>query len=126
MPCGDHLGALFELADFLDACDDDDAARPARSPWRPTSSSTSACSPPPSGWAVGERRLRQLAGLRNDGELDPGVAAIVAACDGDRTLGAVLTATATSGDLSVAELTETALPIVRRLVERAFLLPVTT
>ncbi len=125
MPCGDHLGALFELADFLDACDDA-TLLDQRLAVAPDVVLDERLQPTAGGWAVGERRLRQLAGLRNDGELDPGVAAIVAACDGDRTLGAVLTATATSGDLSVAELTETALPIVRRLVERAFLLPVPT
>ena len=66
-----------------------------------------------------------VARVEEVGELDPAVAAIVAACDGDRTLGAVLTAAATSAESSLAELTEAALPIVRRLVERAFLLPVT-
>ncbi len=90
MPCGDHLGALFELADFLDVCDDA-TLLDQRLAVAPDVVLDERLQPTADGWAVGERRLRQLAGLRNDGELDPGVAAIVAACDGDRTLGAALT-----------------------------------
>ena len=71
MPCGDHLGAVFELADFLDAPRDDRllstslrrrARRGARRAQR-TAERTAG--------QVVERRLRQTAGLCHSGDVDP-------------------------------------------------------
>ena len=76
------------------------------------------------GWLVTERRLRQTAALCHQGDVDPGVAAIVAACDGQRTLGDVLAEVAASADVSAADMGAAAIPIIRRLIEQAFLLPV--
>jgi methylase of polypeptide subunit release factors len=123
MPCGDHLGAAFELADFLDAHEGDrlldailrvapdvvldERARPARP-----------------GWSVTDRRLRQTAGLCREGEVDDAVAAIVAACDGTRPLGVVLRdAASDAGTPGGRVFARAALPVIRRLVEQGFLLP---
>ena len=46
-----------------------------------------------------------------------------AACDGTRPLGAVLAETARSADADPSDLTRAALPVVRRPVERGFLVP---
>jgi hypothetical protein len=51
------------------------------------------------------------------------VAAIVAACDGSRPLGAVLAAAARSAGADAGTLARAALPVIRRLVEQGFLLP---
>jgi Methyltransferase small domain len=122
-PCGDHLGAAFELADLLTGLDDrallDEVLVVA-----PDVVLDERHRPTPGGWEVTGRRLRQLAGLRYDGDVDPAVAAIVAGCDGERPLGAILADAATSAGVGTGELTAAALPMVRRLVERAFLLPV--
>jgi hypothetical protein len=72
---------------------------------------------------VTDRRLRQTAGLCREGEVDGGVAAIVAACDGSRPLGAVLAAAARSAGADAGTLARAALPVIRRLVEQGFLLP---
>jgi Methyltransferase small domain len=124
MPCGDHLGAAFELADFLEAHDDgallDVVLRVA-----PDVVLEERAQPSPGGWVVAARGLRQTAGLGHHGEVDPGVATIVGACDGQRRLREVLAAAADGAGVDVGELKKAALPIVRRLVERAFLLPVT-
>ncbi len=131
MPCGDHLGAIFELADFLDGTSDrqlldvalqvapdvvlDERARPA---------TDAAPGADPGGWTVTDRVLRQTAGLCWEGHVDGNVAAIAAACDGTRPLGAVFTDAARVADVDPADLARAALPLLRRLVERGFLLPV--
>jgi Methyltransferase small domain len=122
MPSGDHLGAMFELADFLHALDDDQLLATAFTV-APDVVLDERARPSADGWVVTERRLRQTAALCHQGDVDPGVAAIVAACDGGRTLGKVLAEVAMSADVSTAEVGAAALPIVRRLIEQAFLLP---
>ncbi len=122
MPCGDHLGAVFELADFLHALNDDQLLA-TTFVVAPDVVLDERARPSADGWMVTERRLRQTAALCHQGDVDPGVAAIVAACDGQRALGKVLAEVATSADLSTAEVGAAALPIIRRLIEQAFLLP---
>ncbi len=122
MPCGDHLGAVFELADFL-RDHQDDALLPVILTVAPDVVLDERARPTPEGWAIVERRLRQTAGLCHHGDVDPGVAAIVGACDGRRTLGDVLARAADGADVTLADLSAAALPIVRRLIEQAFLLP---
>ncbi|HEX2222212.1 MAG TPA: class I SAM-dependent methyltransferase [Candidatus Limnocylindria bacterium] len=123
MPCGDHLGAAFELADFLDVHPNERllgvAMRVA-----PDVVLDERARPTPGGWSVSDRRLRQTAGLRQEGRVDAAVAAIVAACDGRRPLGAVLGEAASVAGMEAAALAEGALPLIRRLIARAFLLPV--
>ena len=132
MPCGDHLGAVFELADLLDACGDQhlvdvalriapDVVLDERA--RPGSQGPDNHEPGNPKWTVTDRMLRQTAGLCREGQVDETVAAIAAACDGTRPLGAVLAETARSADVDPSELARAALPVVRRLVERGFLLP---
>jgi hypothetical protein len=122
MPCGDHLGAVFELADFLHALDDDQLLGTALAV-APDVVLDERARPTADGWTVTERRLRQTAALCHQGDVDPGVAAIVAACDGGRTLGEVLADVAMAADVSTADVGAAALPIIRRLIEQAFLLP---
>ena len=130
MPCGDHLGASFELAGFLDGTPDaqlldvalliapdvvlDERARPA------TDDASDGAS---NGWAVTDRVLRQTAGLCWEGQVDGGLAAIAAACDGTRPLGAVLADAARIADVDPPNLARAAVPVLRRLIERGFLLP---
>ena len=125
MPCGDHLGAVFELTDFLRG-HQGDALLDAVLAVAPDVVLDERARPTPDGWSVTERRLRQTAGLCNHGDVDPGVAAIVAACDGRRTLGDVLTDATSDAGVSLDDLSAAALPIVRRLIEQAFLLPAGT
>ena len=119
MPCGDHLGAIFELADFLDFTPDrqlldvalqvapdvvlDERARPA------TEGGEGGAS---DGWTVTDRVLRQTAGLCWEGQIDANVAAIAAACDGTRPLGAVLADAAGIADVDPPDLARAALPAV--------------
>jgi Methyltransferase small domain len=129
MPCGDHLGATFELARFLGGTSDeqlldvamliapdvvlDERARPA------TDDGTDGAN----GWSVTDRVLRQTAGLCWEGQVDGTLAAIAAACDGTRPLGAVLADAANVADVEPSDLARAAVPVLRRLIERGFLLP---
>jgi Methyltransferase small domain len=123
MPCGDHLGAAFELADLLQA-HDDDALGAIAFRVAPGVVLDERMEPNAEGWSVVSRRLRQTTGLCHEGDVDPAVATIVGACDGRRTLVDVLSSVARGADLEFADVAAAALPIVRRLVEQAFLLPV--
>ena len=73
------------------------------------------------GWDVVTQALRQHTGLRWRGEVDAYGVALTAACDGTRPLGEVLAVLAAAYD--VEGLAAAALPAVRHLVERGFLLP---
>jgi hypothetical protein len=122
MPCGDHLGAAFELADFLAAHDGDRLAA-AHLRVAPDVVLDERAAPAGTGWSVSDRRLRQTAGLCREGEVDPALAAIVAACDGRRPLAAVLGEAALAAGAEPEALARAALPVIRRLVSQGFLLP---
>jgi hypothetical protein len=122
MPCGDHLGAAFELADFLDAHEGDRLAA-AHLRVAPDVVLDERARPAGAGWSVADRRLRQTAGLCREGEVDGAVAAIVAACGGAQPLGAVLDAVARAAGAEPLAVARAALPVIRRLVEQGFLLP---
>jgi hypothetical protein len=122
MPCGDHLGAAFELADFL-ARHDDRALLDVVFGVAPDVVLDEQARPGDDGWTVVSRELRQTTGLCHRGDVDGAVAAIVGACDGRRPLGGVLAAVAGESGAGLEEISRAAVPIVRRLVERAILLP---
>jgi hypothetical protein len=122
MPCGDHLGAAFELADFVAAHAGDRLAG-AHLRVAPDVVLDERAGPVDGGWGVTDRRLRQTAGLCREGEVDGAVAAIVAGCDGTRSLADVLAAAAPDVGVPPEALTSAALPLIRRLVEQGFLLP---
>jgi hypothetical protein len=122
MPCGDHLGAAFELADFLAAHGGDRLAG-AHLRVAPDVVLDERAGPADGRWGVTDRRLRQTAGLCREGEVDGAVAAIVAGCDGTRPLADVLAGAALAAGAAPDGLTRAALPVIRRLVEQGFLLP---
>jgi hypothetical protein len=122
LPCGDHLGAAFELADLVRASDDGDLlATTFRT--APDVVLDERRQPGAGSWIALDRRLRQTAGLCREGEVDDVVAAIVGGCDGQRTLADVLDAVAAGCGAGAAEVRSSAMPIVRRMIEQAFLLP---
>jgi hypothetical protein len=122
MPCGDYLGAAFELADFLEA-QPGEALLGVALQVAPDVVLDERARPTSEGWAVTDRRLRQTAGLCHEGQVDAAITAIVAACDGGRPLAAVLHDAAAAADIDSSGLARAALPILRRLVELGFLLP---
>jgi methylase of polypeptide subunit release factors len=75
------------------------------------------------GWEVALQVLRLDGGLRWQGEVDQLGVEIVAMCDGSRGLGEILGVVAADNGYGTDELVTGALPAVRHLVERGFLLP---
>ena len=125
MPCGDHLGAVFELADFLHGLDDDDLLATTLAV-APDVVLDERARPDADGWLVTERRLRQTAGLCHQGDVDPGVSAIVAACDGGAGSATSWPTWPTRPTSLSPRCGAAAVPIIRRLIEQAFLLPSAT
>lgn len=73
------------------------------------------------GWYVTSQRLQQQAGLRWSGGVDSFGATLLAACDGTRTMAALLAVLAGSAGIGEDEAAEQVLPVVARLVEQGFL-----
>jgi hypothetical protein len=121
-PCGDHLGAMFELADFLEM-HPGEALLASRLHVAPDVVLDERSRATPDGWSPSDRRLRQTAGLRFEGKVDAGMAAVVAACDGNRPLREILGESAVASGVELTRIAEAALPVVRRLVQQGFLLP---
>jgi methylase of polypeptide subunit release factors len=118
-PIGPHIASWFERQDWLS--DADLLAAPLRTPSDLRLGQEAA--PSHEGWQVGTQALRLDGGLRWQGDVDQLGIEIVGACDGTRPLGEILAVVAAAHDYSVDELTAGALPAVRHLVERGFLLP---
>jgi hypothetical protein len=123
MPCGDHLGAVFELADLL-ASHDDPMLRGLSLRVAPDVVLDERMQTTAEGWSVISRRLRQTSGLCYEADVDAAVATIVGACDGQRRLGDLLGEAAAGAGIDAGELASVAMPVVRRMIQQAFLLPV--
>ncbi len=76
-----------------------------------------------SGWSTGPSTLRQSAGLRWEVAVDDAMAGLVAACSGHLPLRVVIELLAAALDRPAGEVAAAALPAVRDLVGRGFLLP---
>lgn len=76
------------------------------------------------GWEVTSQVLQQEAGLRWGGGVDGYGATLLAACDGAVPLGALVSFLASSAGLATDEVVGEVLPVVRRLVEQGYLVPV--
>ena len=75
------------------------------------------------GWRDVRDVVRQSHGLRWELDVDDAIAALVAGCDGATPLALNLAVLAVSLGVPAAEVTAAALPVVRDLVGRGFLLP---
>jgi SAM-dependent methyltransferase len=73
------------------------------------------------GWEPVATYLQQEAGLRWSGGIDGYGASVLAACDGTQRLGDLLGLLAAAVDEPLGQLTESVLPVVRRLVGQGFL-----
>ncbi len=75
------------------------------------------------GWATAASTLRQSHGMRWSVDVDDSIAALVAGCDGQRPLRLPLLALAAALGRNTQEVAAAALPVVRDLVARGFLIP---
>ena len=122
-PAGDAVLQSFELHDFLEAAQADEGLLRRRLRVSPDVRWEQRLEPTPEGWSLAESELRLTRGLTYSGRVDPFVARLVARCDGERELGALLEEMAIALGKDAASVAPACLDIVRRLVERGFLLP---
>ncbi len=122
-PAGEDIARAFELHDFLDAMQDDERLLAQRLRLSPDARLQQTLAPADGGWQLAASQIRLERSLTYTGNVDPYLSALLGQCNGQRPLGEVLrdlTATVGEGD---PKLLPAALGIVRRLVERGFLLP---
>ena len=112
-PVGDYIVRAFQCRDFLEAHRHDESlmAQCLRTAPEASVSHTSGRAPDGS-WAT-RSRVRLTKGFGYEEELDPGTAHLLARCDGTRPLRELLGAAGRAPRLD----------LVRRLIERGFLLP---
>jgi len=122
-PAGECIELAFALRDFLESHPEPEGWLSLRLRVSPDARLHQRFVPSPEGWQAVEGELRLERGLPYTGGVDPYVAALVARCDGQRPLGQLLDELARSVEQDVASLAPACLDIIRRLVERGFLLP---
>ncbi|WP_375485927.1 methyltransferase [uncultured Jatrophihabitans sp.] len=122
-PVGAEIGAWFDRQRLLHDTADERLLgtrfRPAPDLVRTRDAVTD-----PDGWRVARDVLRQSHGLRWELDVDDAVAALVAGSDATAPLALDLAVLAASLGEAVEDVTAAALPVVRDLVGRGFLLPV--
>lgn len=115
---GIHLGAALSAWDRL-AVTDDDALR--RAVLTVADDVTEARHHLPGAEAPSVIELRQGGGFARTLQVDPALAALVGACDGDLPIGALISAIADLLDVDAGELSADLLPRVRELLFTGFL-----
>jgi methylase of polypeptide subunit release factors len=119
-PVGPHIGGWFERQDWLRDNPDLRTARLRAAPGLLLDQEAGAGA---EGWQVDRQRLRLPDGLRWHTDVDAITVDLAAGCDGASELGDQLALLAHAYGYGVDELTNGALPAVRYLIERGFLLP---
>jgi len=122
-PAGEGIAEGFELRDFLEDNHDDNVLLGRRLRISPDARLRQAFEPSPEGWLPIESQLELSRGLAYSGAVDPYMAQLIARCDGQHRLGELLVELARSAGKEPSELAPTLLDVVRRLIERGFLLP---
>jgi SAM-dependent methyltransferase len=122
-PCGEAIILGFELRDFLEAMQDDRALLDARLCVSPDVRWEQRCEPAAGKWQILSSELRLARGLIYSGEIDPYVANIVVNCNGGPPLRNLLANVASSLGVELDSIAPACLEVVRRLIERGFLLP---
>lgn len=119
-PTGPHLASWFDRQDWLRDTADLLAARLRAAPDIVLEQHAGVGE---DGWEVDTQRLRLPGGLRWHTDVDAVTVALVAGCDGTHRLGDQLAVLAHAYGYRPEELVTGALPAVRFLIERGFLLP---
>ncbi len=117
-PAGDDITRLFDRADVLAFADDASLMEVCfRLPAEVQL--VQECRPGRDQWDVTSALVRRTGGLGYSGTIDPAGARLLARCDGHRSLRTLLAEIAAETDVSVNDVAESSVAIVRRLVERA-------
>ncbi len=122
-PCGDHIVRGFELRDFLETVSEDSILLQTRLRVSPDVRLERQSTPSPEGWVEVSALLHLEKGLTYTGNADPYIANLIIGCHGQRPLGDLLADMAVSLGAEPVNIQKTFCGIVRRLIERGFLLP---
>ena len=122
-PAGESIAMGFALRDFLEVNQDDSVLLQQSLRLSPDARLHQELRPSDEGWTPTTSELHLERGLAYSGVIDPFVARLAGGCNGRRPLRELVAAMAVSLDRNVADITEPCLNVVRRLVERGFLLP---
>ncbi|MCL4201917.1 MAG: methyltransferase [Pirellulaceae bacterium] len=122
-PCGDAIAERFALLDGLARLDSDDAIQ-ARC-WRlhPEARLVQEHVMTDDGPRVVHNQLDMRGTLRHFAGLDVNVLRLLVGCDGQQPLRSLLDGMAEALGMERQRVTQVALPVVRHLIERGFLLP---
>jgi hypothetical protein len=121
-PVAPHVSAWHPRQRWLRATDDRELARTALRAADGVVLDRSAVRGP-TGWEDAAASLRQTSGLRWSVEIDTAVTALVAGCDGRVPVGDLAAVLAAAVGIPAEAVVAAALPVVRDLVSRGFLLP---
>ncbi|HUT32668.1 MAG TPA: class I SAM-dependent methyltransferase [Planctomycetota bacterium] len=122
-PAGEDIARAFELHDFLDATRDDQVLLAQRLRVSPDARLHQTLEPASEAWQLAQSEIRLHRGLAYAGNADPCLSTILGQCNGQRPLGEALHGLAALLGEDDAKVIPAALDIVRRLIERGFLLP---
>jgi len=122
-PCGQSVLRGFELHDFLEIVEDDLSLLDSCFLISPEVRLEQEYEPRADGWKLMAGRMRLTRGLAWSGEIDPFMANMLIGCNGQRRLGDLLGNMAAFLRVALPAVTAPFCELVRKLVERGFLLP---
>jgi hypothetical protein len=121
---GDVVLRGFDLRDFLENARTDEALLHSKLVTSADVRLVQQSDWTPEGWRVVAGQLVHVKGLRYAGNVDPRVAGLMSRCDGTHTLLELLQPLAAGLKVDIERVIAASLPLVRQLIERGFLLPV--
>lgn len=122
---GHSIELGFAMRDFLEAASSDDLLLQAKLRTSPEAHLLRECTWSPNGWEAMRSKIGLARGLSFSANIDPPVATLVAHCDGEHTLAELLIQMGKGLGVALDRLIPAIMPLVRQLIERGFLLPVT-
>ena len=122
-PIGGAVASSFRRRDFLEAAKDDRRLMEETFRLSPDLRLQQQCEWAEGGWRIQSAQVRLERGLRYSGNVDRNALALLARCDGQRTLGQVVAELAASVGAEVERIAPQSVALVRQLVERGYLLP---
>jgi hypothetical protein len=121
--CGDAIQTRFALLDYLAELPSAAALMDERLMLAPSARLVQEHLMSDEGPKVTENRLEMRSGLRHSAKLDANVVRLLVYCDRQQPLRELLAGLASRLELEPDRVAQIALPLVRRLIERGFLLP---
>jgi methylase of polypeptide subunit release factors len=124
-PSGEAIIHSFQAQDFLETVQDDQRLLQERLRCSPHVRFEQLLEPTAQGWLPAASRLRLVQGFTYANDVNTHVADLVVRCTGEHSLQSLLTELAAAIGTDAQQFIPQALPVVRHLIRRGFLLPST-